>query len=150
MAGRIHIAFSSERLNPAEAFAFVADPACGAVASFFGVVRENNLGRAVVAVSYDVFDELAEGRLSRICLETAEAIEPRMNLYVAHIKGRQPVGGLSVIIAASTPHRDEAFRACRRVIEEIKRGVPIWKQEHYADGDSAWIPGHALNPDESH
>lgn len=144
MAGNIHTAVSTDPLDVAAAFAFVADPACGAVTSFIGAVRENNLGRTVVGVSYDVFDELAESVLRDIAETTAAAIDPRMNVWIVHHKGRLDVGGISVVIVVSTPHRDEGFRACRRIIEDIKHRAPVWKQEHYTDGDSDWVQGHAL------
>jgi molybdopterin synthase catalytic subunit len=144
MAGRLRTAVLAAPLDPAEALDAVADPECGAVATFIGAVRQTNQNRLVVAISYDVFDELAETVLGDIVRETAAAIDPRLNAYVAHRKGRLEVGAVSVLIAVSTPHRDEAFRACRRIIEEIKHRAPVWKQEHYADGDSEWVRGHAL------
>jgi molybdopterin synthase catalytic subunit len=143
MAGRIHSAVSLRPLDPAEAFAFVADPACGAVASFIGVVRQTNLGRDVVAVSYDAFEELATNILDEIAREALQA-DPAMNIYVVHHKGRLDVGGISIVIAVSSPHRAEAFEAARRIIEQVKHRVPVWKQEHYADGDDDWVKGHAL------
>jgi molybdopterin synthase catalytic subunit len=67
-----------------------------------------------------------------------------LKLFIAHARGRLAVGDLAVVIAAGTPHRDEAFRACRQVIEAVKHTSPIWKQEHYADGDSVWSEGCSL------
>lgn len=143
MAGRIHAAVSTAPLDVAEAFAFVADPACGAETSFVGVVRQTNLGRDVVGVSYDVFDVLAETTLRSIAEDAAKA-DPAMNVYLVHHKGRLEVGGVSIVIAVSTPHRAEAFAACRKIIEDVKHRAPVWKQEHYVDGDSDWVQGHAL------
>jgi molybdopterin synthase catalytic subunit len=67
-----------------------------------------------------------------------------VKLYIAHAKGHLGIGDLAVVIAAGTPHRDEAFRACRLAIEAVKHEAPIWKQEHYVDGDSAWSEGCSL------
>ena len=68
----------------------------------------------------------------------------KLNVYIEHFKGRLDIGGISILIAVSSPHRDESFKACRFIIEEIKHRAPIWKQEHYLDGDSEWVQGHAL------
>ena len=67
-----------------------------------------------------------------------------LKVYVAHAKGRLAVGDIAVVVAAGTPHRDEAFRACRAVIEAVKHTSPIWKQEHYVDGSSEWSEGCSL------
>lgn len=143
MAGRIHAAVSANTLDVAEALGFVTDPACGAVTSFIGAVRRTNLGRDVVGVSYDVFDALAQTVLRDIAEDAAKA-DPAMNVYLVHHKGRLEVGGVSIIIAVSSPHRAEAFAACRKIIEDVKHRAPVWKQEHYVDGDSDWVQGHAL------
>lgn len=139
-------------LDTVEALAFVEAPENGAGALFLGAVRNRNQGRDVKGVSYDVFAPLAEQSFTEICKEAQGKWGPDLRLYVVHGKGHLPVGGLSIIIAAGSPHRDEAFRACRYVIEEIKNRSPVWKQEHYTDGDSEWVQGHALcqHGDQSH
>ncbi len=131
-------------LDPAEALGFVEAPGYGAGALFVGAVRNRNQGRDVVGISYDVFAPLAEHCFGEICAEAAAKWGPDLRLYMAHAKGRLDVGGLSVVIAAGSPHRGEAFAACRYVIEQIKSRAPVWKQEHYRDGDSDWVQGHAL------
>jgi len=65
--------------------------------------------------------------------------------FVSHFYGVLDVGGVSIVIAVSSPHRAESFEACRYVIEEIKKRAPVWKQEHYFEGKSDWLPGHSLN-----
>ena len=67
-----------------------------------------------------------------------------MKSYIAHAKGRLGIGDAAVVVAVGTPHRDEAFRACRLIIEAVKHRAPIWKQEHYLDGDSVWSEGCSL------
>jgi molybdopterin synthase catalytic subunit len=131
-------------LDTSEALAFVDAPGNGAGALFVGVVRDLNQGRKVRGVSYDVFAPLAEQNFAEICAEAQDKWGEDLRLFVIHGKGRLAVGGLSVIIAAGSPHRGEAFAACRYVIEEIKSRSPVWKQEHYVDGDSEWVKGHAL------
>jgi len=141
---RIEVVVRSESLSLDEAQRFCADVAHGAFASFVGNVRDRNLGRDVVAVSYDVFEPLALKRLRTICEETRDAHGPSVHLFVSHRKGRVAVGEASVVIGVSTPHRAESFAACRAVIEALKHEAPIWKQEHYVDGESEWVKGHSL------
>jgi molybdopterin synthase catalytic subunit len=137
-------------LDPAAAIAFVSDPAFGGIALFAGRVRDLNHGRVVTGISYDLFDALALRRFEAIAAQAQVDFGPRLKIFIAHAKGRLAVGELAVVIAAGTPHRDEAFRACRQVIEAVKHTSPIWKQEHYADGDSAWSEGCSLCEAEPH
>lgn len=144
MAGKIFCRVAVEPLNPADAFLFLADPAHGAADIFIGTVRDFNMGKVVQGISYDVFDELA----LTVFQSLAEEIQTRWgadsNVFIEHFKGHQDIGGVSVVVAVSSRHRDESFKACRFLIEEIKHRAPIWKQEHYLDGDSEWVQGHAL------
>lgn len=98
--------------------------------------------RGVVA---DAHTALAEKALLEICHEAINFWDD-VSLYVEHAKGTLKIGDASVVIAAGSPHRDNAFAACRFIIEEIKKRVPVWKQEQYADGTDAWIGGNSLNP----
>jgi molybdopterin synthase catalytic subunit len=147
--GRAHVEITDAPPSLDAARRFVADPSHGGFTFFAGVVRDHNLGRDVVAVSYDVFEPLALATLRAICARTQGAHGP-CHVYVAHARGRIAVGEPSVVIAASTPHRAESFAACRAVIEALKHEAPIWKQEHYVDGDSAWVKGHSLCRHEEH
>lgn len=135
---------SQAKLDPAEALAFVSDPGFGGLSMFVGKVRDLNHGRDVLGVSYDMFDPLALTIFRQAAAEAFAAHGPKLKVYVAHAKGRLVVGDIAVVVAAGTPHRDEAFRACRSVIEAVKHRAPIWKQEHYRDGDSVWSEGCAL------
>lgn len=133
--------------EPLDANAFslsLAAPGHGAVTVFFGVVRDENLGRSVVAVSYDAHPALARRVLVAIAEEAAARAGASVHVHAIHRTGRLVVGEASVAIGVSTPHRAEAFDAARYVIEEIKKRLPVWKKEHYADGDSEWLRGHAL------
>lgn len=133
-----------DRLDPAAALEFVSDPGFGGLALFAGRVRDLNHGRVVTAVAYDMFDALALRGFHDIAARIGNEFGPHLKLYVAHAKGRLGVGDLAVVVAAGTPHRDEAFRACRQLIEAVKHTSPIWKQEHYVDGSSAWSEGCSL------
>lgn len=134
----------SQPLDAMEGLAFVTQPHNGAESLFVGTVRKLNQGKDVLGVSYDVFEPLARQSFTDICKEAQEKWGKSLSLYVVHGKGRLDVGGISIVIAVGSPHRDEAFKACRYVIEQIKHRSPVWKLEHYADGDSEWTQGCEL------
>ena len=137
-------------LDVAAALDFVSDPRFGGIAVFVGKVRNHNVGRQVTGISYDLFEPLAL-RLFRAIGERARAeVGAPLKLYIAHAKGDLQLDDLAVVVAAGTPHRDEAFRACRLAIEAVKHEAPIWKQEHYVDGDSAWSEGCSLCEEDRH
>ena len=133
-----------EPLSPAAALAFVSDDAFGGQTMFVGRVRHTSHGRQCVAVHYDMFDPLALVQFREAAQAAIERYGRAMKVYVAHAKGRLSVGDLAVVVAAGSPHRDEAFRACRDVIEHVKHRAPIWKQEHFIDGSSQWSEGCSL------
>lgn len=113
-------------------------PGSGGFCAFEGWVRNNNEGREVSGLEYEAYTELAIAEGERILAEAAE----RYGVLAAsavHRVGDLKIGDLAVWIGASAPHRDEAFRACRYIIDEIKHRLPIWKKEHYLEGDTAWV-----------
>lgn len=116
----------------------------GAQDIFVGKVRVNNMNRTVIGIEYEIFDELAFNVINELCTEARKNIDQLLDFTVIHRKGYLVVGEISVLIIASSKHRDESFRGCRFMIEEIKHRVPIWKQETYTDGQSEWVQGHAL------
>lgn len=137
-------AFITERpLRSEELLELVGRAGHGAQALFLGVVRDHHEGRSVRAVTYDCFRPLAEKTLSEIAREAASRWQAVV--ACAHRVGTLEVGEASVAIAAGSEHRAEAFEASRWVIEEIKRRLPVWKKEHYADGGAAWLSGCALD-----
>lgn len=138
------VGVNKQPLSIEHAITFVNAPENGAMNMFVGRVRNHNLGRAVTAVSYDAFDPLACHIFKQMCEEAIATFDPRLRCYIEHHKGKLEIGGISVVIAVGSPHRDESFKACRYLIEELKKRAPIWKQEHYVDGDSEWVQGHAL------
>lgn len=117
-----------------------ATPDDGAVLVFTGTVRRQNEGRAVTGLRYDAYAAMAEQELRRI-LEEAASRWPVSRLSAVHRTGALQVGDVSVAIAVASPHRAEAFEACRYVIEEIKRRLPVWKQERYVEGTERWLEG---------
>lgn len=131
-------------IDPATALGFVSDSGCGGLSLFVGRVRDHNLGRAVTGISYDVFDRLALVGFAEIAERAHAQFGPHIRIYLAHAKGRLGIGDIALVVAVGTPHRDEAFRACRQVVEAVKHSSPIWKQEHYQDGSSEWSEGCSL------
>ena len=129
-----------------DAYDFVENPAHGGVDLFVGAVRNNHQGNDVTGITYDVHDALAVKSFEDICSDTLKKW-PDTRLYLSHFKGYLDVGGISIIIAVSAPHRAETYDACRFMIEQIKHRSPVWKQEHYIDGPSEWLPGHSLKPE---
>ncbi len=116
----------------------------GGECSFVGRVRAHNLGREVTGIAYDVHEVLAKKSIGKIVEEARQRWEPDAHVLVIHRQGHLNTGDASVLVAASCRHRDEAFRVCRYIIDEIKHRTPIWKKEYYIDGESEWVQGHAL------
>jgi molybdopterin synthase catalytic subunit len=116
-----------------EVLAKVQHRGAGAVALFLGVVRDHNDGRPVTQLEYEAYGPMALAEMERIARET-EARIPGVRCAIAHRTGALQVGDTAVACAASAPHRAEAFAACRRLIDEVKAHVPIWKREHGPDG----------------
>lgn len=115
----------------------------GGIATFIGTVRDFADGSAVVGMEYSAYLEMARKELAAIVAEAAAAA-PDTDIAAVHRIGELTVGDVSIAIAAGHAHRGPAFDACRYVIEEAKRRVPIWKREHYASGKSEWVvPAHA-------
>jgi molybdopterin synthase catalytic subunit len=118
----------------------------GAVASFIGLVRDHNQGRRVAFLDYEAYEPLAIRALCRISDEIREAW-PDTRVGVHHRTGRIEIGEASIIIVAVSPHRANAFAACRYTIERVKQIVPIWKHEHF-DGGDVWLEGATADPDD--
>jgi molybdopterin synthase catalytic subunit len=116
-----------------------ATSADGALCLFVGVVRDQNAGRKVLRLEYEAYEEMALPLLEEIAAE-AGRLHPITRIRLVHRLGTLAIGEASVVVAVSSPHRSEAFAACRFAIDALKSRVPIWKKEHYADG-SAWLEG---------
>lgn len=128
----------TQPIDPAILRQQALDPAAGAFCSFEGWVRNHHQGRDVHALDYEAYRSLAEKEGNRI---VAEAKERFGILHAAcqHRVGHLKVGELAVVVAVSAAHRDAAFDACRYLIDELKARVPIWKKEHFVDGESGWV-----------
>jgi len=127
--------------RPIDATALIAEvtsPACGAIALFIGTVRDTNDGRTVTGIEYTAYLAMAEAELARILAEAVRLFD-RPAIAIEHRIGTLDVGEISVAIVAGHAHRAPALDSVRYVIEQLKKRVPIWKREHYSDGERAWI-----------
>jgi MoaE-MoaD fusion protein len=135
---------TSDPLDVNAVSAIVSSPDCGAVATFIGLVRNENGGRRVLWLDYEAYEPLAVKSFVRIDEEAGERW-PSIGLAIHHRIGRLEIGEASVVIAAVSPHRADAFAACRYAIERIKQIAPIWKHEHF-EGGEIWIEGATADP----
>ncbi len=113
----------------------VQSPERGGTCVFLGTVRSDD---DVTGIEYSAYDDMALGEITRI-LDEAQLRWPDARVTLRHRLGLIPVGEASIAIAAAAPHRDAAFAACRYVIEEVKKRLPIWKKEMHADGTATWV-----------
>jgi molybdopterin synthase catalytic subunit len=130
--------FTRAPLDPQQLRVGLADPGCGGYAAFEGWVRDHNEGERVRHLEYEAFEALAIREGERILAEAVTRYGVAHALC-AHRLGDLAIGELAVWVGVSAPHRDEAFRACRYIIDEVKHRLPIWKKEHYLNGDSGWV-----------
>lgn len=137
---------AAQPIDPAEIRAAVRDPSCGGFVLFEGWVRDHNEGRAVERLEYEVYVPLALKEGEAILAEAMQKFEIRRAAAV-HREGRLELTDPAVVVGVASAHRDAAFRACRYIIDEIKRRLPIWKKEHYADGTAEWVDcRHCAHP----
>lgn len=143
VSGGEHKAFTvtDAELDPRAVEVLVAGPGEGAVVTFQGTVRDNARGRSVTLLEYEAYVSAAEKMLARVGDE-ARAQWPEVRIAISHRTGALEPGEASVVIACSSPHRDEAFAASAFAISRIKEIVPIWKKEHYEDGET-WVGSEA-------
>jgi adenylyltransferase/sulfurtransferase len=154
--------FASASLDESTLRAELSDPTCGGYAAFEGWVRDHNEGRRVRRLEYEAFEPLAIKEGERIIAEAIAQFGVARAACVHRI-GALEVGEKAVWVGVTARHRDEAFRACRYIIDEVKHRVPIWKKEHYESGDSGWVNcercaehagaghgGHAQHAHEAH
>ena len=130
--------FSPTPLDESTLRAELSDPACGGYAAFEGWVRDHNEGQRVRRLEYEAFEPLAIKEGERIIAEAIARFGVEHAACVHRI-GALAIGEKAVWVGVTARHRDEAFRACRYIIDEVKHRVPIWKKEHYENGDSGWV-----------
>jgi len=138
------IEISEESLDLAAVESFLRQAEGGAVNLFVGTTRRVTGGRITTDLRYEAAPELARAEIRRL-IERARKEWTLLRVAVVHRVGTVPVGEASVIIGVATAHRDESFRSCRFLIDELKRSVPIWKRETFADGTTEWVEGSVPN-----
>ena len=131
---------SLDPIGAGEAIDFVSDRAAGGTCVFLGTVRDHSEAGAVTGLTYEAWEEQSELRLEELADEMFERW-PLRKIAFLHRSGELGVGEVSVVVACSSPHRAEAFEACRHGIEQLKQDVPIWKKEHLTSGASSWVMG---------
>lgn len=140
----IHTKINQEPLSIEKAEKFVALPENGATLTFVGRVRNHHEGNQIKAIDYDCAPKLAQKILEKIANESQEQSEYKLAIFIEHFQGFLEIGGISIIIAIGSPHRDAAYKANRYIIEEIKKRLPVWKKEYLINGQILWQDGHPL------
>ena len=128
---------SADELDPGRVVEHVRRDDAGAIALFYGVVRDHNRGRKVMHLEYDAYPDMATKVMQRIANEVKE----RFNIAetaIQHRTGRLEIGETSLLVAVSASHRREAFEACQALVDRLKEEVPIWKKEVFEGGEE-WI-----------
>ena len=137
-SGVQHVAVVVDTIDVANLIARVSHAGVGAISTFLGTVREHNDGRAVTGIDYEAYEPMASLELMAIAQETCAAT-PGLQVAIEHRIGTLVVGEVSVAIVASHARRAPAMAATQRIIETLKQRVPIWKREHYVDGERGWV-----------
>lgn len=138
----------SEPIDVAELVQKTDSPRAGGFVCFEGRVRNHNDGRKVDSLEYEAYEILAVKEGERV-LDEAKARFEVEAIAAVHRTGHLAIGDIAVWVGVSAAHREAAFAACRYVIDEIKRRLPIWKREHYVDGASEWVNSAANAPEQT-
>jgi len=136
------VILTAEPLDVNALISSVRGPDCGAVVCFLGCVRRDKEGSSeVTALEYEAQPRMAQEAMERIAGQSGSGT---VRLSIAHRTGRLEAGEISAVIVAASPHRAEAFEACRSALEQLKESVPIWKKMHFSSGESRWAEGKPL------
>jgi len=136
----ISIVLTSEKLDLTTCNAFVQDDACGGIALFVGTVRNHTKGKEVKRLDFSAYEPMAIKEMYKIAEQALEKFSIS-KIAIHHAIGNLHIGDIPVIIAVSSAHRGAAFDACQFAIDTLKETVPIWKKEHFEDGE-IWVNSH--------
>lgn len=129
---------SSDRVEPDKLREELTDRGAGAYVSFEGWIRNQNEGQEVLRLEYEVYEPVAITEGEKV-IEDAKSKFPILHAQCVHRSGLLEIGECAVWVGVTSAHRDEAFAACRYIIDQVKIRLPIWKKEHYVDGHSGWV-----------
>lgn len=134
------IKITSEKLNLQDCYNFVQDASCGGIALFVGTVRNSTKNKNVILLDFSGYEPMAIKEMQKIA-DLALAKFKIHKIAIHHAVGELQIGEMPVIIAVSSAHRNAAFEACQFAIDTLKETVPIWKKEHFEDGE-VWVNSH--------
>lgn len=134
----VWILLTEQRLDSSAAAEFLRDESAGGIDLFLGTTRRFTAGRETERLEYEAYGSMAVDEMRRLAEAAAERW-PLAKVVVHHRTGVVAVTESSVIVGSSSPHRKDAFDATRYLIDTLKREVPIWKREHFADGETEWV-----------
>lgn len=140
MDAKIDILLSDRALEAQAAIDAVSHAGAGAIDVFVGTVRNKTQEKTVTRLDYEAYDSMAVAQMQKLAKETATKW-PVKGIAIHHRKGILQIGDIAVVIAVSTPHRQEAFEACKYTIDTLKDRIPIWKKEIFEDGE-VWVAAH--------
>ncbi|MDB9313696.1 molybdenum cofactor biosynthesis protein MoaE [Spirulina sp. CS-785/01] len=134
-----HFAISFAPLSLEQAYQLADEAANGAVVLMSGTVRDNTDGKPVVFLEYQAYEPMALEIFRQIATHIRQQWPDINQIVIHHRIGRLQIGEISVLVAVGSPHRAEAFAACRYAIDTLKHNAPIWKKEHFSDGSGTWV-----------
>jgi molybdopterin synthase catalytic subunit len=134
------IKITSEKLNLDKCYEFVTDDSCGGIVAFVGTVRNSTQKKEVIQLEFSTYQTMAIKEMQYIA-EVALKKFSIKKIAIHHAEGMLQIGDIPVIIVVSAPHRKAAFEACEFAIDTLKETVPIWKKEHFYDGE-VWVNAH--------
>jgi len=137
MLNKSSVKISSDKLNMQTCYDFVHDASCGGIALFVGTVRNKTQNKTVTLLDFSTYRPMALKEMQKIAEKAIEQFDI-LKIAIHHAEGELHIGEIPVIIAVSSPHRKAAFEACQFTIDTLKETVPIWKKEHFADGE-VWV-----------
>ena len=134
------IKITSEKLNLDKCYEFVTDDSCGGIVAFVGTVRNSTQKKDVTQLDFSSYEAMAVKEMQKIANLALEKFDIK-KIAIHHAEGKLQIGDIPVIIVVSAPHRKAAFEACEFAIDTLKETVPIWKKEHFSDGE-VWVNAH--------
>ena len=137
MSESISIKITAEKLNLQDCYDFVQDASCGGIALFVGTVRNKTQDKEVTLLDFSTYEAMAIKEIEKIAEAALQKFDI-LKIAIHHAKGALEIGQIPVIISVSSPHRKASFDACQFAIDTLKETVPIWKKEHFADGE-VWV-----------